>query len=217
MPLSKFKQAIGWMNSTTERTLVFWSIGFWIIALIVMGLTFLSLGQNQLLNEARQRNIEMASITSRDVSAEIGSILESARTFNQHLQQLSPDLVTQATAIVGLRLSSPHYRAIYYFDADGSSLLHVTESLASLVALRSVDNIVTRPPIALKAEITDAFKAVGGASTFISDVYTSPVDYSGILYIAMPVSFASLGTRVTVFEIDLSDIWQTIEIGRAHV
>jgi signal transduction histidine kinase len=212
MPFSRFKQAIGWMNSTTERTLIFWSIGFWIVALIIMGLTFLSLGQNQLLNEARQRNIEVASITSRDISSEIGGILDSARTFDQHLQQLSPDTTTQATAMVGLRLSSTHYRAIYYFDPNGNLLLYLTDSLSSLVTLKNVDSIVARPPIALAPQITAAFQAVHGSSTFISDVHTSPVDYTPVLYIGMPVSFAPPGARVIVFEIDLSDIWQKIDL-----
>jgi signal transduction histidine kinase len=212
--LSKFKQAVGWMNSTTERTLIFWSIGFWIIALVLMGLTFLSLGQNQLLNEARQRNVQTASIISRDVSAEIGSIIDSTRTFDQHLQQLNSDLNTQATAMVGLRLSSPHYRAIYYFGPGGQLLLHLEDSLSSLVSMQNVDAIVARPPVALKPEVVNSYLAANGTSTYISDVYSTPVDYTSILYIAMPASFSG-GPRTIVFEIDLSSIWQKINLATA--
>jgi signal transduction histidine kinase len=213
---AKLKQTIGWMNNTTERVLIFWSIGFWIVALIVMATTLLTLGQSVMLNEARQRNVQMASIVSRDVSAEISSIIDSTRTFDQHLQQLNDDPVTQATAMLGLRLSSPHYRAIYYFNSDGGLILQLTDSLSALVSMKNVDAIVVRPPIPLKKEITDAYAASKLTSTFISDVYSTPVDYTSILYIAMPVEFATdISPRVIVFEIDLNDIWQKINLATA--
>jgi signal transduction histidine kinase len=210
---SRLGHAVGWMNSTTERTLVFWSIGFWIVALILMAVSLFSLGQYQFINEARQRNVQMASVVSRDVSLEISNILDGARSFDQRLALLSSDLGTQASTMVGLRLSSSHYRAIYYFDPDGNLLLHVEDSVTDLINLNNTYGIVLRPPIPINPEIRNAFDAAkGSGGTFISDVYSTSGDFAPILYIAMPVNFSSMASRIVVFEIDLSDIWQKIDL-----
>ncbi len=210
---SKVTRAVAWMNSTTERTLVFWSIGFWIIALVLMAVSLFSLGQYQFLNEARQRNIQMASVVSRDVSLEMGNILEGARAFDQRLALASSDLGTQAAMMVGLRLSSAHYRAVYYFDSNGNLLLHLEDSVSDLVKLNNTYEMVLRPPVPVREEIVNSFKvAETTGGTDISDVYSTTSDFAPIIYISMPVNFSSSNPRIVVFEIDLSDIWQKIDL-----
>ena len=81
-------------------------------------------GQTQVLSESRQRNVQLASVISRDVNAKIGDIVSEIRVFSRHLELLSPDLDSQASAILAQRLASPNrLRAVYYFDNSGRLLL----------------------------------------------------------------------------------------------
>ncbi len=209
--LSVFKRIRQWINRKVQRRLIFWTVSFWVLSIAILVIV-LVIGQNQILTEARQRNIQLASTISRDVNADFSGIIGNTRTFTQRLEALNPDLYTQADALLGLRLSSTRYRAIYYFDKNANLLIHLTDTVQSLLSVKSSKEIVDRPSIAIKSEIMDAFKGVKGTSIYISNFYSTPLDYIPVLYIGMPLTFSTGEAGVAVFEVDLTDIWQGIEI-----
>ena len=207
-----FKQISQRINSTVQRRLIVGSIGFWLLSIIILALVFLFIGQNQMLTVARQNNIQLASTISRDVNAQLSNITGNTRTFTQHLEALEADLYTQADALLGLRLSSTRYKAIYYFDTNKTLLIHLTDSIQSLLSLKSPEEIIARPSIPVGNEIVDAYEAVNETNVYISDVNYATLDYTPVIYIGMPLSFPNNESRVIVFEVDLTDIWQKIKL-----
>jgi signal transduction histidine kinase len=53
---------------------------------------------------------------------------------------------------------------------------------------------------------------VKGESSYISAVHYTPLDYIPVIYTGLPVNFTSGESRVVVFEAELSDIWQRIDM-----
>lgn len=209
---SIFRRIRQWINTTIQRRLIVWSGSFWVISIIILALVFPLIGRNQMITEARQRNVQLASMISRDVNAYISNVIGNTRTFTRRLETLGPDPYSQADAMLGLRLSSINYRAIYYFDHNETLLIHLTDTAQSLLSVKDPRKLVDRPPVTVRSEIAKVFKEVRGTSIHISDFYYTPLDYTPVLYIGMPVIFASGETRTVVFEIDLTDIWRRIEI-----
>jgi HAMP domain-containing protein len=210
--LSHFKGLGKWVNATTQRRLIIWSIGFWVVSLSILNLTFLWVGQGRMLSDTRQRNMQMASIISRDVNSQGNDILGGSRVFVQHLEMLGPSLNGQANAVLGLRLSSPEYRTVYYYDKSGFLLFALTDSLQNLSNVTKLDELIARPAAAVKDQISAAFDSLGASSIFISDVYYTQPDYNPAVDVSMPVTFSSGESRVIVFEVDLSSIWQKIDL-----
>ncbi len=210
--ISGLKRIKYWINETTQRRLIFWSIAFWVISVSALSFIFLWIGQNQMLNESRQRNVQLASMISRDVNSQVSVISESTRIFTQRLEMLNPQLEVQADAMLGLRLSTPRYRALYYFSVDGVLLLHLTDALQSLMGMTSAGQIVNRPAVSLTDAVSMAYNKVKENHSYISEVYNLPMDYLPVLYIGLPVNFSTGETRVLIFEVDLSDIWQRISM-----
>ncbi|MDD4859463.1 MAG: PAS domain S-box protein [Dehalococcoidales bacterium] len=182
------------------------------LTISIISLSFLWIGQNRIIGETRQRNVQLASIISRDVNARISSIYSDARIFSRHLESLSPLLYNQTAAMLSLRLSAPQrYRAVYYFDGGGNLLLYLTDTLENLLEIEPVE-IATRPPIPVDEEITSAYRAIGTASTSISEVRFTGIDRTPVLYVGFPLNFADGVTRALVLELDLRDIWQRINL-----
>lgn len=209
---SVFKRIRQWVNKTIQRRLIVWSGSFWVLSIIILALVFLLIGRNQMLTEARQRNVQLASMISRDVNAQLGNIIENTRTFTQRLETLGPELNLQTDAMLSLRLSAKIYKAIYYFGTDGTLLVHLTDTAQSLISVKDPKKIADRLPIPVSNDIISVYKAAKGSSIYISDFFYRPLDYTPVLYIVMPVIFPSGATRTMVFEIDLTDIWRRIEI-----
>ena len=207
-----FRRIGQWINGTTQRRLIFWSFAFWVISVSILGSTFFWVGQNQMLKETRQRNVQMASIVSRDVNAGIGSIIGRTRIFTQRLEEIDPSLESQATAMLGLRLSSPEYRGIYYFDMNGQLLLYHTETRQNLSLTKNSQDAVVFPPDFPKNEVVNTFHAVEGNDVYVSDVYYTSLDYTPVVYVGVTITFSSGESRVIVSEIDLGEIWRKIEI-----
>lgn len=200
-----------WPDRGLRQRLVFWSIGFWVLATTILTATFLLVGQREILNETRLRNVQIASVVSRDVSAQMGSIVADARTFERHMEALSPDLESQASAMLALRLSAPqHYRAIYYFDPQGKLLLHLGDTASSLLTLKTND-IVFREPVAPDEGVMTAYRAVSGSMMAVSEVDFTGIDRVPVIYIGVPLIFEH-DNRIAVVEVDLRDIWQRIEL-----
>jgi signal transduction histidine kinase len=208
---SLFKKFNNWTNQTTQRRLVTWSVAFWLISIVILSAIFLYVGQNQILNETRLRNTQFASTISRDVNTQLSNVMGNTRTFSQHLGVLGPELEAQAGALLGLRLSSIRYRALYYFDANGTLLINLTDTTANLMAVKTPAELTSRPVLPAGAEIVNTYKATVEGGTSISEVYYTPLDYIPVIDIGIPVVFASGEKRVVVFEVNLTDIWQKIE------
>ena len=198
-----------WIQSSVKRRLIFLSTVFWVLAIALVIITFLWAGQNQMLKETRQRNVQIASILSRDINAQISSILSDARVFSNHLETLDPALESQAAAMLALRISAPQrYHGIYYFDATGTLLLHLTDSLDELLLIKNPAEIVSLPGVEVDQPTFSAFQVASLTGYYISDAYFTRLDHKPVFYVGMRLSFASGETRIVVLEVDLQDIWQ---------
>jgi signal transduction histidine kinase len=201
-----------WFNKSIKRKLVLWSMGFWVISVIVLSLTIFLVEQSTIAAETRQRNIQLASIISRDVNSQLSSIFSDTRNICLYLERANPGLESQSAAMLSFRLSSTQrYQAIYYFDAKGTLLVHLTDPPDALLALKSAD-IINRAPIPVDEEVTNTFRGTHGNETYVSDVYFIGLENVPVIYLGMPLVFASGETRVAVFEIDLRNIWQRIDL-----
>jgi HAMP domain-containing protein len=198
-----------WIQSSVKRRLIFLSTIFWVLAIALVIVTFLWAGQNQMLKETRQRNVQIASILSRDISVQIGSILSDARVFSSHLQTLDSGLESQAAAMLALRISAPQrYDGVYYFDTTGNLLLHVTDSLDNLLLIKNPAEIVALPAVEIDSPTSSAFQVANSFGYYVSDAYFTRLDNRPILYVGLRISFPGNETRIVVLEVDLQDIWQ---------
>jgi signal transduction histidine kinase len=208
---SLLRNVNNWINRTTQRRLVIWSVAFWLVSIVILMVVFLYVGQNQILNETRLRNTQFASTISRDINTQLSNITGNVRTFTQHLAVLGPDLETQAGALLGLRLSSIRYRALYYFDVNGTLLINLTDTTANLMTIKTPAELTSRPVLPAGEEIMNMYAAIVQGGISISKVYYTPLDYVPVMDIGMPVVFSSGEKSVVVFEVNLTDIWQKIE------
>jgi PAS domain S-box-containing protein len=208
---SALKTINGWVNHTIQRRLAIWSVGFLLISIGILSLIFTMIGGGRILAETSLRNTQFSSTLSRDISTQISNITGNARTFTQHLAALRPDLETQASSLLELRLSSSRYRALYYFSADNTLLFDLTDTNTNLLKIESPSEIITHPIVPPEAWIMDVSSTTLKEGITISDVHFTTLDYVPVLGIGMTVFFSSGEKRGIVFEVDLSDIWQKIE------
>ncbi len=202
-----------WTDRSAQRRLLFLVIGFWILSVTVLSLTFFWIGQTQIINETRDRNIQLASIISRDINAQVSGIYSDLRVFSQHLETLNPDLASQGSAILEFRLASPQrYNAVYYFDSNQNLLLSIDDNVQNLLLIKNISDIISRPAKPLSSEINDAFMKVNGHNSYISDVYFTGIDRIPVLYAALPISLSDNSSKILVAEIDLRSIWQRIDL-----
>ncbi len=201
-----------WTNQSLQRRLVFWSIGFWVVTVSILSLTFLLFGRSEILNETRQRNVQIASVVSRDVNFQVSSIYSDIRIFSRYLESLDPGIESQAAAILALRLSSPQrYRAIFYFDSEEHMLFHLTDNPESILALKTGD-IISRPQVKPDEEVLAAYRMTNGAVTSTSDVHFTGIDRIPVVCVGVPLKFSEGRVRVVILQIDLRDIWQRINL-----
>jgi signal transduction histidine kinase len=181
------------------------------LSVVLVILTFLWAGESQMLNETRSRNLQIASIVSKDINAQVNGILSDAKVFTSHLETLGPDLDTQATAMLALRISAPQrYHGIYYYDGSGNLLLYLNDSLPSLLQIKDASEIVSQPPVALDSTITAAYSAANFSGYYVSDAHFTTGDSVPVFYVSQSVEFPGGVSRIVVLEIDLQDIWQRI-------
>jgi signal transduction histidine kinase len=210
---SVFTDFQSWMNRSIQRKLIVWSIGFWIISVTVLSLVVLWTGRTEITRETNRRNIQLASTIARDVNAQISNIFSDVRMFSRYLEAADADLESQAEAILALRLASSHrYCGVYYFDSRGALQLHVADPIDRLLESLAPSDIVNRPPIPLESEILNTFNHTNGTNIVVSEISFTRLENMPVVYLGIPVSFPN-ETRVAVFEIDLRDIWQRIDLG----
>ncbi|MDD5190317.1 MAG: histidine kinase [Dehalococcoidales bacterium] len=208
-----FRRIKGSLYRTIRRRMLFWSISFFIVAVSLLSVSIFWLGQTEIVNQTRERNVQMASVISRDINAQISGIYADARNFSRYLEGIDSGLEAQAEAVLALRLSSSQrYRSVYYFDANGAILFQLADSPQSLLLVKDGLEIVSRPAVSPDKDVVAAFAASNGTITHVSDVLIKGFESVPVLYIATPLVNGSGLHRVVVFEIDLRDIWQRIDL-----
>ncbi len=207
--LKRFRR---WLNGSSRRRLFFWSIAFWVVSVTILTMAFMVVGRSQMLDEARSRNVQLASVISREVNAEMGGIIDATRTFQQHLEQIDPALESQAMAMLSLRLSSPEYRAVYYFDTPGHLLFRLADPVENLIPIKTAQDLLARPTTPVNQQVFAAYQSTLQSTLFVSEVQYSQLDYSPVIFIGVPIDLSQNETRIGVFEIDISDIWRRIDL-----
>ncbi len=208
-----YRRIRNWLRESVQHKLIFWSIGFWIISVSILSMSFLWTGQSEIFSDIRSRNIQVASIISRDVNYRISGILSDIRLFSRHLESIGSNLISQTSALLTFRLSSPHrYRALYYFDENYNLLIHMEDPAGALLSSNITEQIISRPPISLDTEILTAALSTYGKDMYISDVHLYGLEHLPVLYVSLPLEVPSEGTRTLVFQIDIQDIWQRINL-----
>ena len=212
--LGRFKS---WLDSSIRRKLVISSMAFWVISLSVLGLMVFIIGQSQILAQTRSRNVQIASVYSRDINAQLGNIISDSRVYSKRLESTSSDLESQTAALIALRLSSPQrYSALYYFDTQGKLLVYINDTLDTLLNKKPSD-LINRFSGNVYKQLADTgviglLQSSKGINTELSEVQYVGMDEIPVAYLATPVNMASGETHVLIFEIDLRSIWQLIDL-----
>jgi signal transduction histidine kinase len=202
-----------WVASSIGRQLIFASMVFWMAALALLGLGIILIGRAELSNEIRQRNVQLASIISRDVNAQISSLTSDVRVFCRRLESIDPALEHQAAAMIDFRLAAQgRYYGIYLFDGDGGALLSITSPAETLLAL-SASDILGMQKSDVNAEAIKACEMTGPTETYVSGVTYTWLSKIPILYIGKEIAVPGRESRIAVFEIDLTSLWQRIDLG----
>ncbi|UCD08018.1 MAG: HAMP domain-containing protein [Dehalococcoidales bacterium] len=208
-----YQRIRNWLRESVQRKLIFWSTGFWIISVLILSVSFLWTGQSEILSDIRNRNIQVASIISRDINYRVSGILSDIRLFSRHLESIGSDLSNQTSALLTFRLSSPQrYHAVYYFDENYKLLVHMEDPTDALLSSNITEQIISRPAIPIDIEIFAAAQSTYGRDMYISDVYLHGLERLPVLYVSLPLEISSEHTRTLVFQVDIQDIWQRINL-----
>jgi signal transduction histidine kinase len=214
---SFFRRFKSWLDTSIRRKLVIWSMAFWVVSLSILGLMVFIIGQSQILAQTRSRNVQIASVYSRDINTQIGNIISDSRVYAKRLESTPSDLESQTAALLALRLSSPQrYSALYYFDTQGKLLVYINDTLDTLLNKKPSD-IMNRFSGNVYKQLSDAgvislLKNSNGVNTELSEVQYTGMDEIPVAYLATPVNTSDGETHVLIFEIDLRSIWQLIDL-----
>jgi PAS domain S-box-containing protein len=203
-----------WWDRSLRHRLLVTNVSTTLVFLALLGSLSLYLSQLSLRQEVNWRNDQLARYAARDIHAQFNDIWGNVRLFAYTLET-SPDLLPlNVRAMLELRRASPlTYRALYLFDGQGHLLVHLADSLEALMAIEDVTEIIVRPPIPLKNEVSMAYDgAVRGGDLFLSDTYIVGADQVPVIYMGIPVASKRTQTRqIVVAEIDLRDIWRRLD------
>lgn len=212
-PLPLVKALRGWIDSSIHRRLIVWSMLFWLVSVCILGLAVLQSGQTQFLNEARQRNVQLASVVSRDVSAKISSVLSDIREFSRRIEQVSPDSASEAAASLALRFYSPQRtRAVYYFGKDGNLVFYLDGTSESLVPYGGAASAASQRPVQPDSQVLSTYWAAIGAGTYLSDVAFTGIERIPVSYVGVRTTPPGEKASVVVLQVDLREIWQRVDL-----
>lgn len=200
-----------WTKRSIQRKLILWATLFWVISVSILSLTLIFTGQSRMVREANDRNTQMASVISRDINARMSGISSDLRTFAVHLENVSSNVTAQADALMSLRLTNPlRYREAYYFDSQGNLLFYLTDTLQELLSIHAAD-VVSRPAISVSDPVLSTFGQVHG-NTYVSGVGFTEIERAPVIYVGMPIRTEMSGNMILVLQVDLSDIWRSIDL-----
>ncbi len=220
---------VTWFRARWEknlrRKLLISSITTLLFFLSLLGYLSFRVAQTVVRQEVNQRNIQLTTLVAQDINTQFDNIWGNVRLLMYQLDTASETLPLQARAMLELRRASPlTYRALYLLDDQGRVLLHLSDSLDQLLAIEDVQEILTRPSIPLTGRLEAAYQAARAGSIFISPVFIVGADQVPNLVMGIPMINRNGQTyQVVVAEIDLRDIWRSIDeirlgqTGRAFV
>lgn len=201
-----------WVASSIHRRLIAWSTLFWLGSVAILGVTFLQVGQAQILNETRQRNVQLASVVSRDVNAKIASVFSDIREFSRRLEQLNSPSDSEA-AQMALRFYSPQRaRAVYYFKNNGDLAFHFDGTSETTLTSNNPATAVSRSSIQPDSNVMSAYQGASSAGTYLSDITFTGIDRTPVCYVGMRITPSWETAAVVVVQVDLRDIWQRVEL-----
>ncbi len=201
-----------WIDASIQRRLLVWSTFFWLFSVAVLGLTFWQVGQAQILNETRQRNVQLASVISRDVNAKIGDVFSDIRGFSRRLEQLGPDSDRDYASLLPSPLDLPqHTGAVYIFGSDGD-MVYSFEGAPEIPNIGRSGGISSRPPVRPNELIVATYRAASSGGNYLSDVTFNGIERNPVCYVGTRISPTRGNTSVAVFQVDLRDIWQLAEL-----
>ncbi len=201
-----------WEQSSISRRLILVSVSLWIVSLILLGTAIITIGQTEIFGEIRQRNVQLASVISRDVNAQISGLYSDVSLFCRQLEATDPALDEQAQVLIGLRLAAPErYHGVYLFSRAGDPLISLSDPTEALLTLKSPADVVSHKDVAPETSVMQACQLTGQATVYISDMRFTRLGNTPVLYMGKQIS-AGREARVVVFEIDLSTIWQRIDL-----
>ena len=201
----------GWINLSIRRRLITWSIVFWLVSVSVLSLSIVLVGQGRIAAETSQRNTQMASVISRDINAKISGISSDVRAFTRYLEATGPDLPKQAEAILHLRLASPQrYPEVYFFDSGGNLIFGLSGSVESLISL-TPEQLVASSEKKVPAEARTAFSRLAQGES-VSEVTFVGMEKTPVIYVSNTLSTEAQDGRVLMLGVELSDIWQSIDL-----
>ncbi|MBN2239615.1 MAG: HAMP domain-containing protein [Dehalococcoidales bacterium] len=202
-----------WLRQSVKTKFLFWNIGFWIVAVIILSLTFLWTSQSEILSDIRNRNIQIASIISRDINARISNILSDARMFAGYFETVGTDITNQASTLVKLRISAPQrYQAVYLLNSNNNILLHLGDPYEDLVNLDDITQITSRPVTPLDEDIFAASREVNESGIYISEANSTGLDQTPVIYVGLPLDYPDGTSQVLVLQVDIRDIRQRINL-----
>jgi len=214
-----------WWGKSLRRRLLASSIVTILFFLILLGALSFRAGQAGIRTEVNQRNDQLATLVAKDINAHFNNLWGNVRLFTRQLEESTAMLSLQARVMLELRRVSPlTYRALYLFDSEGHFLIHLADPLEDLLAIRDIEEIISRPSIPLIDELSTAYEAARTEGLFLSAAYVVGADQAPIIYVSIPV-VAEQGpsSQTVVAEIDLRDIWRRVDeihvgqTGRAFV
>ncbi len=204
---------INWWGKSLRRRLLVSSLITMLFFLTVLGFLSFRSGQMGMRYEVNQRNAQMATLVAIDINVHFTNILGNVHLFT-YLPEASADVLSiQARAMLELRRASPYtYRALYLLDSEGHPLIHLTEPLEELLAIRDVTEIIELSPIPLTDELTIVYEAAKSGDIFLSPTYLEGIDQVPIIYMGIPIMVEQERlSQIVVAKIDLRDIWRKVD------
>lgn len=214
-----------WWGRRLRHRLLLSSIATVLFFLILLGYLSLSVTKTVVRQEVDERNLQLAIRVAQDINGQFNNIWGNVRLLMYQLETSRETLPLQARAMLELRRASPlTYRALYLLDNDGQMILHLDDPLEELLTIEDVQEIINREPVPLSEQIWTAYLTAKEGGMFISPAFISGVDQVPNVMMGIPIGIkAGQPQQVVVAQIDLRDIWRSIDeirvgrTGRAFV
>lgn len=199
-----------WLYKSLRNRFLAASLSIVCISLVTLGVLAFYVARLEMYSEVQRRNEQLSRLLARDLAIHFDMLADNLRLFSYQLEESDADLALKARLFLELRRNAPlTYRALYLFDATGELILHLSEPLAALLNIETIEEITNRPAISVPSDVQAAYTNVSKNSVYISPVCFECVDLTPVLYMAIPLQ--SPAGQVVVAEIDLRDTWRQFD------
>lgn len=215
--MNLFKAMQRWWNQSLQRKLVLSNVATVLLTLALLGYLSNLVAQNALRTEVSENNLALARLVAQDIQSDLTNIWSNVQLLMFQLDTSSAVLSFQAQAMLDLRRASPDiYRALYLFNANGSSVIHLNEPPEELAQVENILDILARPPITPSDNILATLQATSNArDLYISPTYFDDNDDVPYLLVGIPLvtrGFENLPARqYVVAQINLGGLARRVE------